>query len=370
MNTNKLSTSIHRRAALRTVAAAALAVVAGMAHAQVPTGYPATYADLIEAAKKEGKLVVYSTTDSKAAEPVLKDFQALYPFIKVEYNDMNSTELYNRYISEQASGGTSGDAVWNSSMDSAMKLAQQYGLAYPSPEAQALPKWAIWKNTAFGTTYEPAVFIYNKRLVPAADVPTTHAALAKLVADPKYKNKVTSYDVEKSAVGFMLAVQDLDADPKNMDFVKAVGTAGLLVQSSTGTMMERVSSGENLIGYNILGSYAETRAKKDASIGVSYPTDYTLVVSRIAFISKKAKNPASAKLWTDYLLSSRGQDVLANKAELFAVRDVPGDSDVTGMTAKLGKALRPIPVDETLLTHLEQNKRLAFIKEWRAAAGK
>jgi iron(III) transport system substrate-binding protein len=355
---------------LRAVAAAALSTIAALAHAQVPAGYPADYNTLIEAAKKEGKLVVYSTTDSKAAEPVLKDFAALYPFIKVEYNDMNSTELYNRYISEQAAGGGSGDVVWNSSMDSAMKLATQYGLAYASPESSKLPKWAIWKDTAYGTTYEPAAFIYNKRLVSANEVPTTHAALAKLVADPKFKNKVTSYDVEKSAVGFMLAVQDLGADPKNMDFVKAVGNAGLLVQSSTGTMMERVSSGENLVGYNILGSYAETRAKKDASIGVSYPTDYTLVVSRIAFISKKSKNPASAKLWTDYLLSERGQEVLANKAELFAVRDVPGDSDVAGLTKKLGAALKPIPVDESLLTYLEQNKRLEFIKQWRAAAGK
>ncbi len=40
-----------------------------------------------------------------------------------------------------------------------------------------------------------------------------------------------------------------------------IAKGGLTVQSSTGTMMERVSSGENLIGYNILGSYAEARAK-------------------------------------------------------------------------------------------------------------
>ncbi len=63
------------------------------------------------------------------------------------------------------------------------------------------------------------------------------------------------------------------------------------MQSSTGTMMERVSSGENLIGYNILGSYAEARAKNDPSLGIAYPKDYVLVLSRVSFISQRANIP-------------------------------------------------------------------------------
>ena len=83
-------------------ALAALALPVGPAWAQVPAGYPAGYGETIAAAKKEGKVVVYSTTDTAAAGPLIKDFQALYPGISVEYNDMNSTEVYNRYISERA----------------------------------------------------------------------------------------------------------------------------------------------------------------------------------------------------------------------------------------------------------------------------
>lgn len=85
-------------AALASIAAAALTLSAA-AFAQVPAGYPASYADTIAAAKKEGKVVVYATTDTKAADPLIKDFESLYPGVKVEYNDMNSSELYNRFIS-------------------------------------------------------------------------------------------------------------------------------------------------------------------------------------------------------------------------------------------------------------------------------
>ncbi len=100
----------------------------------------------IDAAVKEGKVVIYSTTDTKAAGPLIKGFEAQYPGVKVEYNDMNSTELYNRYISEQAAGGGSGDVVWSSSMDTALKLATEYAEQYASPEVKQLPDWAVWQQ--------------------------------------------------------------------------------------------------------------------------------------------------------------------------------------------------------------------------------
>ena len=63
-------------AALASIAAAAL-TLSTAAFAQVPAGYPASYADTIAAAKKEGKVVVYATTDTKAADPLIKDFDCL-----------------------------------------------------------------------------------------------------------------------------------------------------------------------------------------------------------------------------------------------------------------------------------------------------
>ncbi|BBQ82153.1 MULTISPECIES: ABC transporter substrate-binding protein [Kluyvera] len=339
----------------------------------LPQGYPADYQKVVDAATKEGKVVIYSTTDTKAAGPLIQGFEALYPGIKVEYNDMNSTELYNRFISEQAAGGGSGDVVWSSSMDTALKLATDYAQQYVSPEQSQLPKWAVWSNKAYGTTYEPVVFIYNKRLIPVNEVPDSHAALAKLIASQvdKFKSKVTTYDIEKSGLGFMLSVQDYKADPHYFKTLADVAKGGLAVQSSTGTMMERVSSGENLIGFNILGSYAEARAKTDPSLGIAYPKDYTLVLSRVSFISQQAEHANAAKLWLDYVLSEKGQNILANQADIPSIRnDIDGKNDIDGMTKMLGNALKPIPVDESLLEYLQPKKRLDYIKQWREAAAK
>ncbi len=101
-----------------------------------PAGYPADYAQTIAAANKEGKVVIYSALDTKAAQPLVKDFQALYPRVKVEYNDMNSTEMYNRFIAEVASGQGSADVMWSSAMDLQIKLVDDgQAMTYASPEA-------------------------------------------------------------------------------------------------------------------------------------------------------------------------------------------------------------------------------------------
>lgn len=258
-------------------------------------------------------------------------------------------------------------------MDTALKLATDYAEEYASPERDKLPKWAVWQQKAYGTTYEPVVFIYNKRLIPQGEVPNSHTALAKLIAGQadKFKGKVTTYDIEKSGLGFMLAVQDSKADASYFDDLAGIAKGGLTVQSSTGTMMERVSSGENLIGYNILGSYAEARAKNDPSLGISYPKDYVLVLSRVSFITAEAEHLNAAKLWFDYVLSEKGQSILANQADIPSLRnDIEGKNDIDGMTKMLGSALKPIPVDETLLAYLEPKQRLEFIKQWRTAAAK
>jgi iron(III) transport system substrate-binding protein len=350
---------------------ATLAVlVATGALAQVPQGYPADYGKIVEAAKKEGKVVVYATTDAVAANPLIRDFQAAYPGITVDYSDLNSTELYNRFIAEVAAGST-GDVLWSSAMDLQVKLAADgNAMTYASPEIPSLPKWAVWKNQAYGTTYEPITFVYNKRLVPAADVPRDHSALLKLLtAKPDaYKAKITAYDPEKSGVGYLFVNEDVKYFPQAWDLFKAFGKVNAKLYTSAGAMIERVTSGEHTIAYGIFGSYALGRSKKVPNLGIVTPSDYTLVTSRVAFISAKPKNPNAAKLFLDYLLSKRAQTIIANQAELYSLRDdVEGEATVKKVAALIGDKAKPVPIGPELLTNLDPTKRLAFLRQWQAA---
>src|SRR5213596_2116971 len=100
----------------------ALAPIAPASAQSVPAGYPADYQGVIAAAEREGSVAVYSTTDSASADALLKDFRALYPKLQVKYYDLNSTEVYSRYLSETAAHAETADVLWSGSMDLQLKL--------------------------------------------------------------------------------------------------------------------------------------------------------------------------------------------------------------------------------------------------------
>ncbi|RIX46895.1 MAG: ABC transporter substrate-binding protein [Rhodocyclales bacterium GT-UBC] len=355
-----------RRIFARNLAAALVAAACGLA----APAFAQSSGDLVAAAQKEGKLVIYGVTDNEQTNHLIREFRSMYPTIQVEYSNMSTTELYNRFISETAAG-SSADVTWSSAMDLQIKLVNDgYAQPHKSAETAKLPEWANWKNEAFGTTYEPIGIVYNKRLIPAGDVPQTHADFIKLLnSQPeKFKGKVNTYDPEKSGVGFMLVTQDKQVNAAGFgELLKAFGTTQVRVQASTGTMMERIASGENLIGYNLNAAYALTRAKKDPSLGIVLPKDYTLVLSRVMFIAKNARNPNAAKLWLDFVLSKKGQEIIASKADLYAIRpDVEGETTASGLKKQLGDALRPVAINTGLLTYLDQAKRLDFLKQWNS----
>ena len=343
---------------------------------QVPSGYPPEYAQIIKAAEDEGELVIYSNTDKNVARDLIEDFEKLYPKIDIEYEDLNSTELHHRFLSEMVMGprkddGRMADVVWSSAMDLQFDLISRgYAQEYDSPEIPHLPQWAVWKKQAFGTTYEPIAIVYNKRLLAATDVPQSHDDLLRLLKtkSDQLDRKIVTYDIVKSGVGFLLATQDARLWQGFWEFAGKLGQLGVRLLLSTDAMVKRVTNDDDLIAYNVIGSYVVPLARKDPAIGYVFPKDYTLVLSRVVFMSKKAKNPNAAKLWVDYLLSKRGQTIIANRAHLYSLRsDVEGDATAAALTKLLGDRLKPIAIGPQLLDPLSDTNRMDFITRWRQA---
>ncbi len=254
-------------------------------------------------------------------------------------------------------------------MDLQIKLANDgFAEAYRTPEARNLPQWAIWRDEAFGTTFEPAVFVYNKRLLKADEIPRTHGDFLRLLSQRprKFNSNVTMYDIGRSGVGFLFLTQDSMAMPSFWELIDALGAANVELEANTAPMMERIASGKDLLGYNLLGSYAMARAQHDPALGVVLPQDYTLILSRVLLIAKHAPHPNAAKLWLDFLLSRRGQTIIAERSRLFSIRsDVEGEFTAASLMKKLGDTARPIPVGPGLLVHLDRSKRREFMKRWR-----
>ncbi|AWN53090.1 ABC transporter substrate-binding protein [Methylobacterium sp. 17Sr1-1] len=357
---------------MRTLTAAwvSLALLLGsawipIARAQVDPPVDAQAAGRAEAVR-EGTVVVRATTDEAEASALLAGFRQRFPAVAVSYSKMNSSRLYDEFLAEAGSGGGTADVLWSSAMDLQIKLVNDgYAERHVSGETDGWPAWAVWRNEAYGITAEPVAIAYNRNLLPEARVPRSHAEFVQsLIRHPEeWQGKVATYDPERSGVGFLFLTQNLEVTPRTWDAVRALGQVGVKLYTATATMLDRVSAGEALLAYDVLGSYARERAKQDPAVGVVLPSDYTLVTSRIALIPKQARHKAAARLFLDYLLSREGQALLAARSVTPARADARAPDDPMTRAA----ALRPIPVGPELLTSLDQIKRSRTLRQWRRA---
>jgi len=222
----------------------------------------------------------------------------------------------------------------------------------------------VWKKEAYGITAEPVAIVYDKRQLAPADVPRTHADLARLLRErsDRFAGRVAAYDPERSSVGYLFITQDLLVTDRTWSLIGALGQAGARLVASTGEMLDGIVSGQLVLAYNVIGSYAADRARAAPELGVVLPADYTLVMSRVALIPRTAPHPSAARLFLDHLLSASGQRALAARA-IGPVRDdvPPGDA-----ASAPPEAARPIPLGLGLLAWLDQMKRARFLRDWHA----
>lgn len=322
---------------------------------------------VIAAAESEGVVSVYSALDAALATNLVADFSKQYPKIKVDYVDQSTTELYNRAISEAAAGSGSADVLLSSAMDLQYKLTVDGVVQNVSvPDVGSIEKWAVSGDTAYGVTQEPLVIVYNKRMMPEGDVPKNREDLTNLLntKSAEYDGKIATIDPERIGTGFLFFTQDVAHTDKTWDLIKALGKAKVKLYTSTGAMLEKVASGEHLLAYNIIGSYAVERAKKDPNIGVIFPDDYLISVSRIALVPKTAPHSNAGKLFVNYLVSERAQKILLERSFGSVRTSLSSESAVP---KELREKVVPIKVDDTLMTYLDQGTRMKFIRSWQQA---
>ncbi|MHC2333380.1 ABC transporter substrate-binding protein [Bradyrhizobium sp. USDA 4454] len=313
----------------------------------------------------KGGVRIISTSDTVEVKGLLGEWHRLHPDIRVDYIHQSSLDIYEDVVKCREQGQCA-DIAWSSAMDLQVKLVNDgYAQPFTPTDSDRIPDWAIWRKQAFGITAEPISLVYNKRLVPPEDVPRTRADLLKLLTAKRniYQGKVASYDAELSGTGFLFFSNDVQITPNTWSLIRGLGQAGVRLYTFSHTILDRVASGEHLLAYNLIASYALERAKEDPSIGVTLFTDYTALITRIAIITKTAPHPAEAALFMDFLLSRNGQEQLAARSFGTVRTDLP-----TGLRATVNvDTLRPIRVGPDLLANLDQSKRKAFFREWRRA---
>ncbi|MFD1942659.1 ABC transporter substrate-binding protein [Paradevosia shaoguanensis] len=347
------------------ILAFALLTIALPAAAQ-PTVYPAV------SGKAEARtLTIYSSLDAPLNAPMIAAFQAENPDVAVVYEDMLTGGIYDRIVEETDAGRPTADVAFSSAMDLQVKLAND-GYAQESDLAMSAqwPRWANWRNTAYALTFEPAVFVYNRKAFAEAPPPQTRGEFIAYLRDhpEAVSGRVGTYDIERAGVGFLFLARDQDQYSDVWTLVEAMGDAGVKLYSTTSAILERVGDGRFILGYNILGSYAADWATRNPDLGIVLPKDYTTVMSRIGLVPKAASAPDLGRKYLEFMMSARGQAVLAQDMHIAAINpQVSGPNTMAAMRAEADAPLSPVPVGPGLMVYLDQVKRMRLIDRWNMA---
>lgn len=333
-------------------------------------------APIIDAAKREGSLIIYSTLDRAYAEPVLKAFQEKYPFIRVEYVELGSVALYNRYISERAAGVQTADILWSSGADLQYLLvlnnsAQPYRLTI----YDSIPTYAKYKDLAYVTSYALVIPIYNTEKIPKELAPRSYSDILTLLTERKDlfpPRSIAVFNAEQSSLGLTFIYYQYKAEPDLMQkLFKAAGSIGVLLYAATGPQIEAVRTGQAVISLGLIGQYAIIEAQKDPRIGVIIPSDLVVLTPRVIFITKEAKNPNAAKLFLEFILSEEGQRKLGESAEVIIMGDNPSYpySSVRYLQTHVKKLVICSLGDGILDELLRKDVRESFISMWKSWLG-
>jgi iron(III) transport system substrate-binding protein len=316
------------------------------------------------------QLVIYSTLDNRLAAPLIAAFQAGNPTVTVRYEDLLAGEVAARVIGETNAGQPTADFTFSAAMDVQLKLANDgYGQPVTVPAGANWPDWANWQDTAFALTFEPAVLVYHKPSFPQGPPQSRLELLDWLARAPaSLTGRIGTYDVEKSAVGYLFLARDTEHFPDIWSVIAAMGAAGLQTFSTSQQIIDRVADGRLVLGYNILGSYAADQARLAPDLGMVLLRDYTVVVSRVALVPRNAASPALGSAFLAFLMSAQGQTLLSEKLRLPSVSlEVSGAGSGAAMLAIPDNQLRPVPVSPGVLVYMDQAKRQRLLRLWRDA---
>ena len=276
-----------------------------MNFAQVTTALAedANTAKLIEGAKKEGKVVFYSSMSQKAAVKLADLFQKKYPFIKVELTRAGANKILNKVVVEDEAKKRLFDVVV--SKGDIIDVFKRRGLLtkYNSPERKYYTeefkdKEGYWTDT-FPTIHS---VVYNTNLVKPNEVPVKYQDLL----NPKWKGKIGI-----NLVNFMwgeVVVQTM-GEEKGLKFLNQLADQNPLARNGTTLNVTMVGAGELAMAVSVSLNAVERFKKKKAPVEWAKLDEPFYADLHPIALSAYASNPNAGKLLIDFCLSEQGQKV-------------------------------------------------------------
>jgi ABC-type Fe3+ transport system substrate-binding protein len=277
---------------------------------------------LVDAARKEGEVVVYSAESDKQVADTSKAFEAKYG-IKVQGVRLVSGTLASRYGGERAGNTVVADAIVISNDPFVtdhpswfVPLSEAVVPGYDAyPAAAKAPLLVTMNHNVIGIAW-------NTNLVKPAEEPKGYL---DLVTSPAFAARGSIVYADPRATPSAMNLFKVLVEKYGEDFFKKLMERGVAIAAGSSPGVQQVAAGANKV---LIGNFANNAQSVIAAGG---PVKYlavrdpsTGVDNRLA-LSSNAKHPNAARLYAAYRMSEEGQRVMCGaKGSTSPLGDLPG----------------------------------------------
>ena len=273
---------------------------------------------LAEAAKKEGKVVIYGSLESGIMDAVEKAFTKKYG-IPIEYFRAASNKTLDRVLTEARAGRALSDVVVTNRGPMLLLKDEKVFAKYISPEAANFPPDVRDPDGMLSPIYRMVIvgILYNTKLVKAGDAPKSLDDLLQ----PKWRGKWVMPDPSRHfTTGVWVRNLEEYYGKDWMGFVKRMAESKPILVESFIPSAQKIISGEALAGITYV-KYVHIFGKDGA------PLDYVRLPKMLADghhagISAKAPHPNAARLFVDFFISREGMEIMAKEGEFVTAQGV------------------------------------------------
>jgi ABC-type Fe3+ transport system substrate-binding protein len=293
-----------------------LGVLAGPVHSQEGN------AKVVQAARKEGEIVWYTTMSLDQSKEFMDRFVKKYPFLRPSVFRSGGGALLNRVLSEAKAGKNLFDVVHGTG-EIVLPLMELGILGpYVSPERKMIPEDLKDSKGYWTSVYVNSVVLgYNKNLVKKENLPRTYDDLLQ----PLWKGRKISID--DSYTTFFQGLISTWGREKAVAYLKALAEQEPVIMRGSTVRVQLAAAGEFplVIAYaNIIQNLAEKGAPLDW-----VPLEPAIISVNTVMLGANASHPNAAKLLVDFTLSKEGQE------KLWDFQRIPARSDVEPKPARL-----------------------------------
>lgn len=298
---------------LRLMGGFALAVLLSLPHAQAQVvnrgGNEALYlyrgADrnqrLLENARKEGVVVVYTSLAPKESMPLAKAFEKKYG-IKVDLWRATSDKVVQRAVTEGQARRFTVDVIETNGPEVEMIAREKLLAAFFSPHFSDLPPDAIPPDRLWVTDrLNFFVVAFNTNKFKREDLPKHYEGFL----DPKWKGQI---GVEATDAEWMATIIKKLGTERGMKLFEKLADMRPDVRKGHILLAEMVSAGEVPVALAVYNSEAVSQKQRGAPIDW-IPVEPVVGRPQGIGVAKNAPHPNAALLFADFVLSPEGQEL-------------------------------------------------------------